>query len=305
MDLGWLETKTSVLEDDISDRAKTNLLSKLITVMQIGYFSLQILTRAAKGLSVSPLELSALSYGALAAVTWILQLQKPKSANTVIVLQELYPDDPLAQTISQQVFSLKHDQNVCDGRPGNRPHMNTFREAHVSKWVLALASASYGAIHLAGWNFVFPSTVDLWLWRTASIMATTSLAIPLLIISWANMLDSKAGNVLEALGGVLMCGESPTYLPARLVLIVEMVLCLFFLPPGAYKQTWTANLPGIGRDCGWDESLILLWRVSRRGRHRCTILISSTRHMSLQRMMLVLLSSIMTARFNSHWPIFS
>ncbi|KAK5737881.1 hypothetical protein LTR17_006319 [Elasticomyces elasticus] len=123
-------------------------------------------------------------------------------------------------------------------------------------WVLVpLVSIPVGALHVAGWNLHFPTVVELWLWRTAAITSTAILPFGLLAAVTIMLLLSLLEDRLDVpddlglsmwlmiiLGGIV----SVAYVGSRLVLIVEMLRCLFFLQPEAFQATWTANIPHIG-----------------------------------------------------------
>ena len=110
----------------------------------------------------------------------------------------------------------------------------------------------FGSIHLAGWNLEFPSDADKLLWRCSSI---TSTAIPLLflLLFWTLFFDlypeSSESLLVKCLQwatekifgiGILL------YLVARIVLLVEMIRSLFYLPPMAYvAPSWTNAIPHI------------------------------------------------------------
>lgn len=40
-----------------------------------------------------------------------------------------------------------------------------------------LFGASFGALHLISWNIVFPTTIELWLWRTSAFVSILSMII--------------------------------------------------------------------------------------------------------------------------------
>ncbi|KAK4921655.1 hypothetical protein LTR49_010941 [Elasticomyces elasticus] len=132
----------------------------------------------------------------------------------------------------------------------NNPFTGDFNAA----WVLVpLVSIPVGALHVAGWNLHFPTVVELWLWRTAAITSTAILPFGLLAAVTIMLLLSLVEDHLdvpEDLGMWLMIilggFVSVVYVASRLVLIVEMLRCLFFLQPEAFQATWAASIPHIG-----------------------------------------------------------
>ncbi|KAF7312726.1 hypothetical protein MIND_00287500 [Mycena indigotica] len=67
-----------VTSEDIQDKSKADLLTKLISLMQAAWFCLQCIARAAQHLSVSPLEVTTGGHALYTLVTYVLWSKKPK-----------------------------------------------------------------------------------------------------------------------------------------------------------------------------------------------------------------------------------
>ena len=117
-----------------------------------------------------------------------------------------------------------------------------------------LASTVYGAIHLAGWNDLFPSVVEKWLWRTSSAYVVFSG----LLWAFLNILDFLSGSVwlywFETLAGVqrkshmliygLCVVGGLLYVVARTFLVAEAFISLRALPAAAYvSPSWVLTVP--------------------------------------------------------------
>jgi hypothetical protein len=101
---------------------------------------------------------------------------------------------------------------------------------------LGLGSSLFGGIHVAAWNFTFPTNVELILWRVASIYCTVFLVV---IFVRSGLLEAR----LELLEIQMRKLLSSLYVLARVFMIVEMFRTLCFLPPDAYTSTWATNIP--------------------------------------------------------------
>jgi hypothetical protein len=105
----------------------------------------------------------------------------------------------------------------------------------------------FGAIHCAGWFFIFPTIIETTVWRVCSGIITGAPLIPMLmaflIVINPRILDSDfVGTILSffVVLSVLL------YVVARFGLLVEALITLRDLPPSAYDiVTWTTFLPHI------------------------------------------------------------
>ncbi|KAF8656122.1 hypothetical protein AX16_002760 [Volvariella volvacea WC 439] len=70
-----------VSEEEILDKAKGDLLSKLLAVLQTSWFVLQCITRHAQGLVITELELVTLAFATLNVITYFLWWNKPLNAS--------------------------------------------------------------------------------------------------------------------------------------------------------------------------------------------------------------------------------
>ena len=110
----------------------------------------------------------------------------------------------------------------------------------------------FGAVHMAGWNLIFPTVVDRWLWRSASLMCTAGLWIDWFLVIGIPVLPiygKRTKNVRVALDGIVISIAAigaVLYMAARVIIMAEMCRCLFYLPPDAFLNTWTASIPHIG-----------------------------------------------------------
>ncbi|PPQ90883.1 hypothetical protein CVT25_007353 [Psilocybe cyanescens] len=134
---------------------------------------------------------------------------------------------------------------------------NIFRSA-----AIACIGAVFGAIHCAGWNFVFPSRTQMLIWRISSafIFAYPSIIglTMLITIMWAKAyfrsLDGSVHSgkaerkklmvIVYVLHNLFKC--LPIYLLARMVLLIEAFIALRDLPMEAFVQVeWMRFLPHI------------------------------------------------------------
>ena len=78
--------------------------------------------------------------------------------------------------------------------------------------VICLFGASFGALHLISWNTVFPTVVELWLWRAAALLSIVSMLIFMqfekVVVRWGGLLTitSLVSPMLYLLSRIIMIG---------------------------------------------------------------------------------------------------
>jgi len=85
---------------------------------------------------------------------------------------------------------VTHENSISEGENQNAKHQPTklHREIVLSHWdpdlykskiwpAACLFGASFGALHLISWNTIFPTTVELWLWRISAFVSIFSMII--------------------------------------------------------------------------------------------------------------------------------
>lgn len=144
-------------------------------------------------------------------------------------------------------------------RPRNWPGDDLVRDmqGHLMGMVLWNASTIYGAIHLAGWNEIFPTALESWFWKASAMYIIFSGVLWSLL----NLLGHMSGKiwwywyeilaggksrrshvllyVLCAIGGIL-------YVVARTYLVVEAFVSVRALPAAAYQSpSWVLTVPHV------------------------------------------------------------
>ena len=216
-----------------------------LTILQITWYVLAVLVRTGEDLPVIPLEIGVCGFVACSIITYAFLVAEHmgSAAGTTVNV-----------TKSAAARSYAEEPLPTGGRGGNAildELFNDFRSspdpksAHyvrvpkgIFKMTYVLATAIFGAVHLAGWNTLFPTTLDAWLWRSCATVTS--------LVGFAWML----GDIIFEEKGYWERkwnqGFAVLYAIARLVIVVEMCRCLFFLTPEAFLATWTVNIPHIG-----------------------------------------------------------
>jgi hypothetical protein len=242
--------------EEIQDRSKSDAFAKSLIVLQIVWFVVNSVTRLAKGLPTTQLEMSILGTAICSLLSYLMLLRKPHAVKTATVLLSFDGDMPshiaeIVETDSDMRGSrgtIKNTQRPS-GPPGRKSAL------WVPLFTFTLLSAILGAFHIAAWNFTFPTETDKLIWRVNSIITCAVIPGVVAVVCIALLIDKALKVVPRMLGwgsdwhdtltgftsglGILL------YIISRGILTVEMIRCLFYIPPEAFLTTWADNVPHI------------------------------------------------------------
>jgi hypothetical protein len=207
----------------------------------------QAIVRGSKSLAISQLEIAVVAFATCAIIIYALNWFKPKGVSVPFVIMSFpsgIPQEVInavldrggdlgGQPILSQILGLEYSSSH---RIRGSPIPNDWdadQESLFGVISLIFGTAIFGGLHLGAWNFHFPTTIELILWRATSLFCTVYGFAFILVFAigecWSCRLSLQALSILYAL--------------ARLFLLVEIFRTLLFLPPDAYKSTWAINIP--------------------------------------------------------------
>ncbi|KAK0724173.1 hypothetical protein B0H67DRAFT_529776 [Lasiosphaeris hirsuta] len=261
---GYLKKLPEITEEELHDKSKSDPLLKAIAIGQISWSVMQITARGFQNLTISPLELSVLAFAACAVIIYALYWKKPKSVRTPITIlryQGQIPSPVLevlkgsrATTSLAGQYLFHRDSAYRTPRPDGSPIHNMGLPSSKINWATPAAAgftsaALFGGIHCAGWNFAFPSTIELIAWRCAGVYTAIfgllaafwfwGFDVFLLKPTRVGIKKDVALNILD--WGVIIM--TYLYIFARLFILVEVFRTLLYLPTDAFISTWTSNVP--------------------------------------------------------------
>jgi hypothetical protein len=194
---------------EVWDKSKQDTFTKAVTAFQVGYLIVQCIARAVQGLSITTLELNALAIVVCSLMTSYAWLHKPADVQTPV---QIYSSHSLQDMIGNQSWILTPLDFVDENGPGysvnvqpfmNMPVVPTDRPIQripndrfptnpygVQEYLLCLATLVFTAIHVAGWNFDFPSDTERILWRVSSLLLfgiTVAFWVLETIASWTRL----------------------------------------------------------------------------------------------------------------------
>ncbi|KAK6829549.1 hypothetical protein PG987_010133 [Apiospora arundinis] len=186
----------------IQDVSKTNVFAKVIAGFQLLQLVLSLVVRTAQGMAFSQLETLTVGFAACGFFTYIFYWYKPQGVETSfaggmqhrhIYGNRKFYDIPDAKTFDSfwdvliNKKKMAHNPTLAKRIPNDNIPIYQNQWGHPGIFVLALASALFGAIHAIAWEFEFPSVEEKMLWHMATIVAVASPVAGLLLVPVAQL----------------------------------------------------------------------------------------------------------------------
>lgn len=214
------------IESDIHDRSKADWILKSLALLQVVWFITQVIGRVVQGLSVSTLELFTLGTISCALVVYLIWWEKPFDIRRPTIIE-------LKKSLPGNMFPIRRVNMI------RKEAVHSSNRAFI---VAACATLVFGALHLAGWNFHFPTETERWMWRAASIGC---VVLPLLVLADAVFLDDRHDDDVWYICSIF--AVFGLYIICRLYMMVEMFASLRAVPADVYKTPqWSQYIPSFG-----------------------------------------------------------
>lgn len=259
---GAIQRLPEIKEKEIWDKSKGDAFVKGIALVQVVWLIVQVISRAAKSLPISQLEIAVLAYSACAVLTYVLLWYKPQNVGTPTYAKE--PLRGIGHRFTSQAYTwflytlplpgsgLVDDSSTIpnDALYPYRPFGATMGYFSYLCTGLVIGGTIFGALHCLAWGFQFPSQLDTVLWRVSAIICTVSLpAYHACFLRWV-FFETNSGGIRDCLEdscGLLAKGLMAclmlAYVFARFCLLVLVFRSLFYLPPEAFLSTWSWQVP--------------------------------------------------------------
>ena len=211
----------TITEADISDRSKADSFTKGIATLQAGTFLAQCIGRIVQKLPISLLEIAVCGYVICAIFTYWFWLKKPKDVNHVTV-------------IARGVIMTREFRDAQTPITKAAPVKDSIHFA----LAFSLAGLLFSAVHVAAWDYHFPSFVECVLWRAFSLLA------PILMIL---AITTDEGVMLDVFSSNLSLYLGMSYGICRLYLIVASFTSMRSMPAKMYDTVdWSKYVPWFG-----------------------------------------------------------
>jgi len=118
--------------------------------------------------------------------------------------------------------------------------------------IVYLTGGLFGAIHLAAWNWTFPSTIVQKLWRISATTTVASFLFPLVLTFFIAFSDigeknPRIGSLAECFIIGFVCVAFLAYCISRVCILVLTLYCFVSMPTTVYDMIpWTRYIPHFG-----------------------------------------------------------
>jgi hypothetical protein len=249
-------------EELINDKSNADSMAKLIALGGVAKFSIECISRVYHHLPVSALESMTLGYIPLFALSYFFWWLKPKDIDTPSVvclpplshedrqifdsyaLSDAFDDDSklhqgsvsgawrlmprdFEQEAVQQEATDIQNSRFGQGRLISHWDPDLY---HSKLWpITCLFGVSFGALHLASWDIVFPTTFEQWTWRVSAIISMVAMLVFMqfqkVILNWRSpvtivcmtsvmlYLLSRVGAIVEAFSSLRASDPAIYYTP--------------------------------------------------------------------------------------------
>ncbi|KAF8215218.1 hypothetical protein K438DRAFT_772947 [Mycena galopus ATCC 62051] len=251
--------------EDILDKSKADTLSKGVALAQGLWFTTQCLARMYQHLAITELEVATMAFAVVNVFIWFLWWDKPLDVQRPIVILSRTPQPiihvqqtSLSSRFWGAIFGWTMNINEHPLSSNSVPSfwslpLNNDKIKFIPMGAFALTvltGSVFGAIHFAAWNSGFPTTAEMWIWRSCSSVIT-GIPCVVFLCAWlgyavrgtqfkGTMLD----RILSAIVEVAMLWGIPIYISARLILIILPLMALRAPPPTAFVDVnWSTYIP--------------------------------------------------------------
>lgn len=194
--------------EEIWDKSKQDRFARLITAFQVSYTILQAIGRAVQHLTITILELNTLGIVVCSLMTAFAWLHKPADVRTPVRIGLISSPSTTADSISNNpnqkktgsILQITKNHTwrttpldfIDENGPGWSMNVQPFVKLPVipperpiqhipndrfpmnpygcQEYLLCFATLLFTAIHVAGWNFSFPTDLEKILWRVSSLV---------------------------------------------------------------------------------------------------------------------------------------
>ncbi|KAJ7364214.1 hypothetical protein DFH08DRAFT_1016290 [Mycena albidolilacea] len=251
----FLTAIRSIDAKDIMDRSKGDALSKGLALAQGLWFCIQYFARIHQHLAVTQLEVATLAFAVVNIFIWGLWWGKPLDVQRPIVVGPPKVEEVdvtrrrdlsrLAKFAGVILGSYSWKEETYD--PRSSSSVPSFWASHLDEndtefnfglVFECLVGIVFGAIHCAAWNAGFPTSEEMWIWRSCSLSVTV---IPILLLAIFLLIQIDFFVGLEPM---LLFFFSLIYVLARIALLLLPFMVLRSLPPAVFTDVnWSVYIP--------------------------------------------------------------
>ena len=237
-----------ITEQQLQARGKSDLVIKLIALLQIIWFALQTLLRGIQHYQITALEIMTVAFVFCTVFTYGMCWYQPQGVEYAVILEirNVASATDRARPYRFRGRSRRAEEDAGTPTRRRRRVRTDPLDTYVPGWatdnipaiLLAFFACGFGALHCLAWNAPFPTSKEKLAWRVCSVATTV---LPALFVSLFHFHDrcnmGITGDIFELLIVVL-------YVLGRATIIVLAFMALRALPADSFQTVnWTGYLP--------------------------------------------------------------
>ncbi|MCJ1234031.1 hypothetical protein MMC14_001989 [Varicellaria rhodocarpa] len=224
-------TGPPISEDELSSRGKSDVVVKMIAILQITWFGLQTLVRAIQHYQITPLEILTTAFIFCSLFIYRLYWNKTQGVDypTLVHVRGATPvskdAEVQASSASRIIESSKTNQDNWDW----------------AEIFFFLSACAFGVIHCLAWTSSFPTPAERLAWRICSLAMT---ALPILMLMFVPLSRTPGIILSERTIDYVLRALFTYYAIGRITIIVLSLMALRALPANAFQTVdWNNYLP--------------------------------------------------------------
>ncbi len=237
----------SISEEELQARGKSDLVVKLIAILQIIWFVIQTLFRAIQHYQVTALEIVTVAFVFCSILIYGLTLHQPQDVVYPVILDIRTITAATDGTTPEQISDKPNHAGEDADTPIRRLERmrSGLQSQYVAGWAVETVPAilflffacGFGALHCLAWNSPFPTSKERLAWRICSVSTTALPVVPLVLFALLNEID-------EYLGGLFVLVATFLYIAGRVTILVLAFMTLRALPADAFETVnWSNYFP--------------------------------------------------------------
>ncbi|RYO81790.1 hypothetical protein DL766_004651 [Monosporascus sp. MC13-8B] len=183
---------STIDEEEIADRSKSDPFTKLFAIVQSGWLIVSSIARVHRGHAITELELATMAFIICALVMYIFWWNKPYGVEQrSLLVRVISSSDELVRfrdlTVGDQFMADKRVPDLdWEGFTELIVNNDITKDFDLTgDWptvALYLSGMTFSAVHVAAWNWEFPTPLIRTIWRAATLTALTASCLPFIVI---------------------------------------------------------------------------------------------------------------------------
>ena len=239
-----------ITEEELQARGKSDLVIKLIALLQIIWFAVQTLFRGIQHYPITALEIMTVAFVFCTVFNYGMCWYQPQNVEYPVPLEirNAAPatDGATPDQNRDRSSHAEEDAGTPTRRPG-RVHTDPL-DTYVSGWaaenlagiLLWFFACGFGALHCLAWNSLFPTSTERLAWRICSVTTTVLPALYIPLVEY----QVRYEHMAEASFTWVQVLFLVPYVLGRAAIIALAFMTLRCLPADAFQTVnWNDYLP--------------------------------------------------------------